>query len=339
MHTLIPAAKWDVVQTALQTAFHTTTVDSIELLAGGLSSALVYKIVIAGKPYVLRLLMEIDALRDPARQFLCMQHAAAAGIAPAVHYANVEQALAITDFIATQPLSKALASPEERLHLLAHTVKAIHALPRFPHLVNFLDGVDRFIERFHTLALLPVSATAEHFSAYAEIQRIYPRHDPDLVASHNDLNPNNMLFDGQQIWIIDWEAAFRNDRYVDLAIAARPFVTNEAQETVYLQAYFGDTPTAYQRARYFLMQQVCHLYYAMIMMQMAAAQKPAGVIAEPDMNTSRLYDFHNQVGAGTVVLTTYEGQLGYGKTLLNEALYHMRTPAFHAALRTVASGE
>lgn len=55
MNTRIPAAKWDTVQTALQTAFHTTTVDSIELLAGRLSSALVYKIVIAGKAYVLRL--------------------------------------------------------------------------------------------------------------------------------------------------------------------------------------------------------------------------------------------------------------------------------------------
>ena len=338
INTLIPAAKWDVVQTALQATFHTTTVDSIDLLAGGLSSALVYKVVVGGKPYVLRLLMEIDQLRDPARQFLCMHHAAAAGIAPAVHYASVEEALAITDFIATQPLSKALASPEERLHLLAHTIKAIHALPIFPHLVNFLDGVDRFIERFHTLALLPVSATAEHFSAYAEIQRVYPRHDPDLVASHNDLNPNNMLFDGQQIWIIDWEAAFRNDRYVDLAIAARPFVTDEAQETFYLQTYFGDPPTAYQRARYLLMQQVCHMYYAMIMMQMAAAQKPAEIVADPDMQTGRLHEFHSQVGAGTVSLATYEGQLGYGKTLLNEALYNMRKPAFDAALRTVANG-
>ena len=339
MNTLIPAAKWDAVQTALQTAFHTIKVDRIELLAGGLSSALVYKVVVGGRPYVLRLLMEIDELRDPARQFVCMNHATAAGIAPAVHYANVDEAVAITDFIATQPLSKALASPEERLHLLAHTVKAIHALPLFPHLVNFLDGVDRFIERFHTLALLPVSATAEHFSAYAEIQRVYPRHDPDLVASHNDLNPNNMLFDGQQIWIIDWEAAFRNDRYVDLAIAARPFVTDEAQETFYLQAYFGGLPTRYQRARYFLMQQVCHLYYAMIMMQMAAAQKPADVVANSTMQTGRLHEFHSQVGTGTVSLATYEGQLGYGKTLLNEALYNMRKPTFSAALRTVVSGE
>lgn len=338
MNTLIPTTKWAAVQTALQTAFHTTTLDHIELLAGGLSSALVYKIVVAGRPYVLRLLMEIDELRDPARQFLCMHQAAAAGIAPAVHYTSVDDALAITDFIASQSLSKTLTVPEERLHLLAHTIKALHALPIFPPLVNFLDGIDLFIQRFHALALLPVSATAEHFNAYAAIQQVYPRHDPDLVASHNDLNPNNMLFDGQKLWIIDWEAAFRNDRYVDLAIAARPFVTDEAQETFYLQSYFGHTPTPYQRARYFLMQQVCHMYYAMIMMQMAAAQKPSAVSADPDMQTGRLHAFHTQVGAGAISLATYEGQLAYGKTLLNEALYHMRQPAFDAAIRTVANG-
>ena len=68
MNTVIPAAKLDAVQSALQATFNTTTVEAIDLLAGGLSSALVYKVVIGGKAYVLRLVMEIDELRDPARQ-------------------------------------------------------------------------------------------------------------------------------------------------------------------------------------------------------------------------------------------------------------------------------
>lgn len=75
------------------------------------------------------------------------------------------------------------------------------------------------------------------------------------------------------------------------------------------------------------------------MMQMAAAQKPAVTVTDANMQTDRLHDFHSQVGAGTVSLATYEEQLGYGKTLLNEALYNMRKPAFDAALRTVANGQ
>lgn len=336
MNTVIPAAKLDAVQSALQATFNTTTVEAIDLLAGGLSSALVYKVVIGGKAYVLRLVMEIDELRDPARQFTCMQHAADAGIAPAVHYTNVEQALAITDFITSKPWPGELATQEARLLTLAHTIKAIHTLPLFPSLVNFLDGIDLFIQQFQALDLLPARATAAHFSAYAEIQKVYPRQDADLVSSHNDLHPNNMLFDGRKLWIIDWEAAFRNDRYVDLAIAARPFVTDEAQEMFYLTAYFGDTLDDYKRARYFLMQQVCHMYYAMIMLKFAAMEKPPASAVDPSMDTGRLRAFHAQIGAGAVSLTTYEGQLRYGKTLLNEALHHMKSPRFTAAIQTIA---
>ena len=333
MESLIPNTKQQAVETALQAAFQTTTMDSITLLTGGLSSALVYKMMVAGKPYVLRLVMQTDALNDPARQYTCMQLAAAAGVAPRVYYANSEDAVSITDFVDSIPWAGHFASPDDLIIALAKTVKTLHTTPLFPKLVNFLDGVDLFIQQFQALDLLPAKITEEYFRYYAEIQKVYPRHDPDLVSSHNDLNPGNILFDGKQFWLIDWDAAFQNDRYVDLAIAARPFVVDETQETVYLKAYFGDTLDAYKRARFFLMQQVCHMYYAMIMLKFAAATKPAAVAVDDNMATPRLRDFHRQIGAGQVSLATYEGKLGYGKTLLNEALYHMKTPSFAATIK------
>lgn len=334
--TLLPEAKLNAVETALQIAFNTTQVDTVRLLTGGLSSALVYKIVVGGKPYVLRLVMEINQLTDPARQFVCMNTAATAGVAPLVHYASVADAVTITDFIEATPLSTHFAAAEDRLLIVVKTIKTLHATPLFPKLVNFLDGVDLFIDRFKALALLPENVTTEHLAYYAEIQKAYPRHDPDLVSSHNDLNPNNMLFDGTKLWLIDWEAAFQNDRYVDLAIAARPFVTNEAQETFYLKAYFGETLDEYKRARFFLMQQVCHMYYAMIMLNFAATTKPANVAVDANMATLRLRDFHGLIGAGKVSLEGYEGKLAYGKVLLNEALYFMKTPQFAASIAQMA---
>ncbi len=331
--SLIPEAKLNAVENALQRTFNTTKLDSISLLTGGLSSALVYKIVVDGKPYVLRLVMEINQLTDPARQYACMQTAADAGVAPAVHYASVEDALAITDFIeATRRLSAYFTEPEDRLLALVKPIKTLHATPLFPKLVNFLDGVDLFIQQFKTFALLPEHVTAELFWHYAQIQQAYPRHDPDVVSSHNDLNPNNMLFDGQQLWLIDWEAAFQNDRYVDLAIAARQFVTNEAQETCYLKAYFGDALDEIKRARFFLMQQVCHMYYGMLMLNLVAMAKPAEIVVDDNMDMLCLRDFHALIGAGKVSLEGYEGKLAYGKVLLNEALQAMKTPRFATAI-------
>src|SRR5262249_9159598 len=68
-------------------------------------------------------------------------------------------------------------------------------------------------------------------------------HDPDMVSSHNDLfKPDNILFDGQRVWLVDWEAAFRNDRYADLAVVANLVVANEAEERVYLREYSEHRP-------------------------------------------------------------------------------------------------
>jgi thiamine kinase-like enzyme len=330
--SLLPQAKLEAVQVGLQSAFSTTIVESIVPLAGGLSTALVYKITVRNKPYVLRLIMHIDPLNDPARQFPCMNLAAEAGVAPPVYYASVEDALSITEFIETKPIAGHFATHDDLLVELAKTIKAIHATPLFPKLVNFLDGVDGFIQEFKASGMLPERTTAEHFSYYSQIQQSYPRQDPDLVSSHNDLNFNNVLFDGVKFWVIDWEAAFQNDRYADLANIANAFVSNETQEEVYLTAYFDDSPSEYQRARLFLMQQVSHMFYAMLMMKFAAAQKPAGWNHDDSMDTPSLADFRKQIGAGEIALASYEGKLLFAKVALNEALRNMKSPRFAEAI-------
>lgn len=235
--TLIPEVKLGAVESALKATFNTAIVDSVEQLTGGLSTSAVYKIVIHGKPYILKIILKPDAFNNPIRHYTCISLAAQAGVAPYVHYVD-EDGVTITDFIEAKPLPKPLTT--DRLIELAGIVQAIHAAPNFPHLVNYLDGIDGFIQHFKASKLLPEQATQEHFKYYAEIQKAYPRHDPDRVPSHNDLNPRNLQFDGQRIWVVDWEAAFQNDRYVDLAIVANHSVATKAQEETYLKAYFGD---------------------------------------------------------------------------------------------------
>jgi aminoglycoside phosphotransferase (APT) family kinase protein len=333
VQSLIPATKLEAVEKALQTAFQTTNVEDIVLLTGGLSTAFVYKITVAGRPYVLRLAMQTDTFRDPARYFACIAIAAEAGIAPAVHYASIEDALSITDFIDAIPLRGHFASADELLTKLAEVVRSLHATPLFPKLIHYLDAIDMLIVQFRSLHILPESATKEHFKYYDEIRRVYPRHDSDMVSSHNDLNPSNLLFDGKKIWVIDWESAFQADRYIDLAIIAKNFVRTQEQEELYLKTYFGKAASEYQQARFFLMQQVTSIFYAMMLMQVAAASLPAGAEHTAEMDTPTLSDFHARLGSGEVSLASYEGQIMYGKVMLNEALRGMTTPRFAESIR------
>ena len=334
--TTIPLAKLAAAQKALKEVFNTETVDEIQLLAGGLSTSLVYRITVKGANYLLRMVMQPDEMHNPERQHICMRYAASCSIAPFVHYTHDNDALAITAFIQAKPIRDGFGSKQELLIALSSTVKAIHNLPAFPKLVNFMDGVDLFIKQFKALRMFPEQTVAEHFAYYAEIQKAYPRYDEDMVSSHNDLNPNNILFDGEKIWVVDWEAAFQNDRYVDLAIVAQTFANDEQDEELFLQVYFGTELDDVKRARFFLMQQICRMYYAMLMFKLAAAQKPADYLHDTSINPSDMADFGAKLANGQLSMDAYEGKLLYGKILFNTMLTKMKTERFKQAIKAMS---
>lgn len=181
-----------------------------------------------------------------------MNAAAEAGLAPRVLHSNKAEGIAIIDWIESVPFPTAQA-----LVCLPATLRGLHLLPPFPKTFNYVTAHKFFIWRLRTANLLPEAEVEEVFCGYKRICAVYPRLDADLVSCHMDLKPENILFDGRRVWLIDWRAAFLNDRYFDLAIVANFVVANEADERTYLAEYFGQPPDEYQRARFFLMCRIC----------------------------------------------------------------------------------
>jgi aminoglycoside phosphotransferase (APT) family kinase protein len=334
---VIPESKRAAVERALLQTFGTPAPDEIVLLTGGLSSALVFKIIVKGKSCLLRLIMRVDEGNAPARQFVCMKLAAEAGIAPPVLYADADDAVSITGFVETRPFAGVPLLPH-----LAQTVRAIHALPLFPRLEGKVNGADMFMQKFQASGMLPESATSEHFRYYAEIRRACSEQEADLVSSHNDLNPGNLLFDGRRLWVVDWEAAFATERYVDLAIVANFFISQEAEEEAFLRAYFEGEVSRYQRARFFLMRPVCHMVFAFAFLRLATAAGPRGDARSAEAASGKtapgLKDFYVLLRTGEVSLGSPEGQLLYAKVLLNESLRMMKTPRFAESLGIALRG-
>jgi thiamine kinase-like enzyme len=258
-----------------------------------------------------------------------MQTAAEAGIAPRIWYANVEDRILITDFVEAKPF------PHDMALLISLTLRKLHSLPNFPHprMGSYLDAAEGFIRRFQEAKILPDSATEEVFRRYADLVKVYPRYDSDLVASHNDLKPQNMRFDGNRIWLVDWEAAFLNDQYVDLAIVANFFVKDEAQEESFLRAYFGEPAGEFRRARFFLMRQNLSLFYATLLLLEASR---SGLTIDADLTTVPDFrNYHQDLISDKIDMMTAEAKLQYGKIHLREALQNMRTPRFEEALARV----
>src|ERR1700693_3814494 len=99
MTSLIPETKITAVKYALQTTFGVDEFADISQLTAGLSSALIFRIVVLGKPYLLRVITRTDAMSDPSHYYSCMNRAADAGLAPHILYAGIEDRISITDFV------------------------------------------------------------------------------------------------------------------------------------------------------------------------------------------------------------------------------------------------
>ncbi|MFZ1041662.1 MAG: phosphotransferase [Anaerolineales bacterium] len=328
---MIPEAKQPAVRRALHKVFGVNEPEELRLLTGGLSSALAFRIVVIKNPYLLKIL-RTEVISDPANEFACQQAAAEAGIAPRILYASVEDRIVITDYVEAKPF------PEDMALRMAATIRRLHSLPGFPSpkMGNYFDAMNNgFVRRFQAAQLLPKSATEELFHRYGEVLRVYPRNYRDQVASHNDLKPQNMRFDGERIRLVDWESAFLNDRYVDLAVVANFFVEDEAQEEHYLDAYFGEPAgerSEYRRARFFLMRQALSMFYAALLFLEAAR---AGLSIDANMSTPDFREYHEELISDTVDMLTAEAKAQYGMIHLREALRNMRTPRFEEAVALV----
>ena len=189
-----------------------------------------------------------------------------------------------------------------------------------------------FVRRFQAARLLPESATDELFRRYDELVKVYPHNDSDLVSSHNDLKPQNIRFDGNHIWLVDWESAFLNDRYVDLAVVANFFVKDEVDEEAFLNTYFGEPVDEYRRARFYLMRQALSIFYMAFLLLEASR---SGITIDADMSTPNFRDYHQDLISNKIDMMTAEAKVQYGMIHLREALRNMRTQCFKDAVALV----
>ncbi|MFZ3343223.1 MAG: phosphotransferase, partial [Terriglobales bacterium] len=204
-------------------------------------------------------------------------------------------------------------------------------LPPFPKAFNYVTAHNGFIWRFRTANLLPKDEVEEVFARYEQVCAVYPRVDSDMVSSHGDLKPESILFDGQRVWLVDWQAAFLNDRYFDLAVVANFLVATEADEKAYLQEYFGQPPDEYQLARFFLMKQVTHMFYATVFLLLGSAGKPVS----HDDKLPLFGDFHQRIWAGEVSLAANDMRIVYGRVHWKQLLQNVRGARLDDALRIV----
>ena len=327
---LIPEPQHASAHQALSSAFGTAPLTGMERVLGGASGALTYRIEVAGRFYLLRLETRRGPLRNP-HQYACLKIACDAGIAPAAQYADDAAGAIVMDFVQQQPLASYPGGPQALAKALGELAAKLQATEPFPVLGDYRNILARGLAYLRTL--FAPGLLDPHLEAFERIREAYPWDAGRHVSTHNDPNPRNVLFDGQRLWLIDWETSYRNDPFTDVAIFSENHAANPELEDLLLGAWLGREPSAANRARLRIMRQLTRLYYATLM---GFFNRPATPIADLVAPTST--EFRDGIADGTIRTIDPQTPILFCKVLLASYLAECIAPDFDGALKAAKEG-
>ena len=331
---LIPVGRRETARTALAAAFGARRVGGWRLLQGGVSGAMIWRIDVGARAYVLRLEPERVPLHHRERGYACMSAAAAAGVAPAVRYADPAAGVAVMDFVAGRPLSEHPGGSAGLLRELGSLISRVQATPRFPPLSASGDVIAAVLAGLRASALFTPGLLDRHGEGLARIRDAKPWDPSSLVSSHNDPNPRNMLFDGQRVWLVDWELACRNDALFDIASLTTELAATPELEAILAAAAFGRAPDPVLRAQLAVVRLLTRLFFGCVALD-AFAGVPRDA-PEPNLDALTPEGFKAAVAAGR--LQGPDIAWAFGKMSFGAFITGLEAPGFKAALDLAREG-
>ena len=309
----LSAAQRHAAQQALAAVLGSAAPSDIRPLTGGVSGAFVFLVESGGRRFVLRIEGPASPLRNP-HQYQSMRIAAEQGIAPKVHYLDEDDRVVMIDFIEDRPLESYPDGAQGLARAIGAMIKKLQSAPRFPAFVDYPDIVGRLWAYVCRTGLFADGLLDGASQKLAEIRATYDPRPQDYVSSHNDVLPRNVLFDGRQIWLIDWESAYRNDPLVDVATALDNFSSPPELEEILLQAWLGHAPDRLLRERLAQVRALTRLYYAGVLFS-AAAVGPRGA-SETSLSALNAAAFEQAIRAKRLLPETPPASLALGKIFL-----------------------
>ncbi len=236
---------------------------AISPLPGGITN-FNYRVDVDGEAFHLRIWAERAGLLgiDRQREYHCAVAASRAGVAPEVVHFLPDKGVTVTRFVAGRSLKPGEALPPETLGRVIDAIRRCHDGPAFEGTFSAFEAVAQYAAAAQQAgAPLPddIPSMLSHVRA---IETALGRVGTIVRPCHNDLWGPNMIDDGHQVRIVDWEYAGMGDICFDLANLAIHHTLSEADDDALLRAYFGEIPDA-TLARFNLLKIVAELREAL----------------------------------------------------------------------------
>lgn len=250
---------------------------SVSPLRGGASN-LNFRVDRADGVYVLRLPGgHAERFGNTQAHGLAIQSAAAAaGIAPPVCAYHSPTGTSLVPFVAGEALGSDTVRVGDRLERVGLLLRRLHAAAPVEASWSAFADIRRYVAIAAAERLdLPPDAT-RLLSAVDRVEALLEGLPDGATFCHNDLQPQNVVDDGDRLWLIDWEYGGTGNRYFDLGNFAINVELTERELDRLLGAYLGDDTDGLPavRARVALMRAVS-----------AIREACWSVVAEPVLDT------------------------------------------------------
>jgi hypothetical protein len=271
---------------------------------------------------VLKVAADHESAADWARALTIQRLAAGAELAPRIVHVDEQRRAVVTAFVADRSFGSFYTDPRSHLGavvMLGQTVRRIHALaipadaPRRDPRV--------FLAQFSGGA--PPAGFALPAFVLQAIEKVLGESPPAVerppVLSHNDLNPSNLIYDGQSIQILDWAVAGISDPHYDLAVLA-VFLGMTEDTCLRLLSAYDATPVTAIPAEFTYLRRLAGTMAGNAWLHGARLLGHPGSDAETLDSALPLGRFYQQMMTGRLKLGTPEGNWAFGLSLIKGSL-------------------
>jgi aminoglycoside phosphotransferase (APT) family kinase protein len=288
----------------------------------GMSGAGVYRVETGGEAFVLKIAGEEDPLTNWHRKLHILQLTANAGLAPRLVHVDEARRAVVSAFAGGRPFPAFYGDPRTReaaLAQLGRTIRRLHELPLPPD-ADVVDPQDALAGTWSGLAtdfVLPAFVGDAVRRVLAEEP---PARERAPVLSHNDVNPSNLVYDGEDLLLVDWEVAGPNDPFYDLA-AISVFLRMDEGTCLRLLAAYDGEPASSLPARFAYSRRMVAALCGATSLHLARQSGHPGATGEETLDsTLSLVDFYQNMRAGSLSLATAEGRWHFGLALVKESV-------------------
>lgn len=210
-----------------------------EPLNGGFANH-TYKVIAAGEAYVLRINSNQHEYLglDRVRENEVMAKASELGIAPKVYLEESTREYLITRFMPGHALTQEEIHDPNMLLRVVDNLKKIHGLKEIKRRSSLFDLIDNYLKGANELKVIWPDELKGFLERVEQIRADRSRTAIETYC-HNDYFTFNMIYDGQELKVIDWELSGYGDGFFDLATLSYSNKFSQEEEKFLLKSYFG----------------------------------------------------------------------------------------------------